>query len=98
MYGLPQLKRSRIQRVIALTLAMLFIPAVGWAAPQASAYRRLASWLRKAHNNAVEFTQGGPYDVRTFGAVLDGITDDSAAIQRAVDQQGKIIFPPNSAA
>jgi hypothetical protein len=97
-YRLLQLKDSRISRALALALAVLFIPAVGWAAPQASAYGRLASWLRRARNNAVEFTQGGPYDVRTFGAVLNGVTDDAVAIQRAVDQGGKIVFPPNSTA
>ncbi len=98
VYDLLQLKRPRIKRVVALMLAMFFIPAIGWAAPQASAHRRLASLLRIARNNAIEFTLGGPYDVRAFGAVLNGVTDDAAAIQRAVDEQGKIVFPPNSSA
>ena len=39
----------------------------------------------------------GIFDIRTFGAVGDGRTDDTAAIQRAIDEahkQGGIVFVP----
>jgi hypothetical protein len=45
-------------------------------------------------------TQGPYKDVKAFGAVGDGITDDSAAIQAAVDSlatgAGTVFFPPGT--
>jgi polygalacturonase len=38
--------------------------------------------LTKAHNRMIA---GASVDVRDFGAVADGTTDDSAAIQAAID-------------
>ncbi len=46
----------------------------------------------------VSLTGGPTYDVREFGAVGDGKTDDTLAVQAAIDScsitGGKVLFPP----
>ena len=91
-------KMPRASLVAALTLAIALVPTVATAGSAWWPSRSLAALMRQSRNNAIRQTQYGTYDVRTFGAVLDGVTDDSAAIQSAVDQGGRIIFPPNATA
>jgi len=42
------------------------------------------------------FNQTKLMDVRHYGAVGDGVTDDSAAIQTAIDASAEVIFPPGT--
>ena len=49
--------------------------------------------------NTLQVHVNGVLDVRTFGAVGDGVTDDSAAVQAAVNQafsNGGIVYFPNT--
>jgi len=49
--------------------------------------------LTKAHNRMIE---GAAVNVKDFGAVGDGVTDDTAAIQAAIDAGTSIVFPSGS--
>jgi hypothetical protein len=49
--------------------------------------------LTKAHNRMIE---GAPVNVKDFGAVGDGVTDDRAAIQAAIDAHDHVYFPESS--
>jgi len=56
-------------------------------------------WLLTAFGGAASGAGSGIYNVKSFGAVGDGITDDSTAIQAAVDEataagNGGIVFFP----
>ena len=46
--------------------------------------------LTLAHNRMIS---GAPNNVKDFGATGDGVTDDSAAIQLALDLQGQVYIP-----
>jgi hypothetical protein len=46
--------------------------------------------LTKAHNRMIE---GASVNVKDFGAVGDGVTDDTAAIQAALNKEGKVYVP-----
>lgn len=46
--------------------------------------------LTLAHNRMID---GAPHNVKDFGAKGDGTTDDSAAIQAALDLQGHVYIP-----
>ena len=46
--------------------------------------------LTKARNRMIE---GASVNVKDFGAVGNGVTDDSSALQLALNQQGNIYFP-----
>src|SRR5574344_1109100 len=45
---------------------------------------------------AVAAWGGAMNDVRSFGAVGDGLHNDTAAIQRAIDAGGTVHFPPGT--
>ena len=56
---------------------------------------RTASGLNAALGLIEDRIGGGWYSVREFGAVGDGVTDDTAAIQDALDRAiGTLYFPP----
>ena len=46
--------------------------------------------LTLAHNRMIS---GAPNNVKDFGATGDGVTDDSAAIQAALDLKGQVYIP-----
>ena len=48
--------------------------------------------LTKAHNRMIE---GAPVNVKDYGAVGDGVTDDTAAIQAALDSGVKRVYAPS---
>lgn len=48
--------------------------------------------LTKAHNRMIE---GAAVNVRDYGAVGDGVTDDTAAIQAAIDSSAKSVHLPS---
>lgn len=49
--------------------------------------------LTKAHNRMIE---GAAVNVKDFGAVGDGVADDTAAIQAAVNASQDVYFPPGT--
>ena len=49
-------------------------------------------WILKKLQS-IEYEAGGLRDVKYYGAIGDGITDDTEAIQNAVDNESYIIFP-----
>lgn len=48
--------------------------------------------LTKANNRMID---GSWINVLDFGAIGDGVTDDTAALQAAINQGGVVYFPPN---
>lgn len=49
--------------------------------------------LTKVHNRIIE---NAPVNVKDFGAVGDGIADDTAALQLALDQDRRVVLPAGS--
>lgn len=47
-----------------------------------------------ALGDTIEYLAGGAANVKAYGAVGDGVTDDSTAIQAALDAHDLIYFPP----
>jgi len=75
--------------------AVLVGMALAWAVPSASAQPPVAAALETPAASGDEVTAGGlaAGDCRRFGAVGDGLADDSDAIQRAIDSGvGRIEF------
>lgn len=73
----------RVQRSLHLLVLLLIQPIMLFAAP-APIRQHIAA-------------NAGTYDIRDFGAVGDGLTDDTRAIQRAIDaasiKGGQVIVP-----
>jgi len=73
----------------------------GYAVLQPTDTNWTGRWLLSAFGGASEGASGGVYNVKSFGAEGDGTTDDSTAIQDAIDaataNNGGIVFFPTGA-